>query len=292
MVRNGIAQILLVAGASLAAIPLHAQCTSSYQRLISDRKFDAVRAQLDAQIKRAPRDDVAMHCMGRLLLEQNESGDAVDWLDKAVQINGKSAQHHLWLGIALRTEGQKAGMLRAPALIGRMKTELEQALALDPTLVDARYGLLQFYAGAPAMMGGSMTKAREQAAEIAKVNPMRGHIGYGFIADQEKDFAGAEKKYLAAISAKPDSDVAYGAAGGFYRRRERWNDAVGMYEKQLKTMAKDAYPSKVSNTHFFLGDAEEKTGHRDKAKSEYQTAIAANPKNEDATKALASLKNN
>jgi Tfp pilus assembly protein PilF len=42
----------------------------------------------------------------------------------------------------------------------------------------------------------------------------------------------------------------------------------------------------------FLGVAEEKTGHRDKARTEYQTAIAANPKNEDAMKALASLKNN
>ena len=62
-----------------------------------------------------------------------------------------------------------------------------------------------------------------------------------------------------------------------------------MYEKQLKTMAKDAYPTKVSSAHYFLGLSEEKTGRRDKAKAEYQTAIAANPKNEDATKALASL---
>jgi cytochrome c-type biogenesis protein CcmH/NrfG len=52
--------------------------------------------------------------MGRLLLEQGESGDAVDWLEKAVKINGKSAQHHLWLGNALGAEGEKASTLRRP----------------------------------------------------------------------------------------------------------------------------------------------------------------------------------
>lgn len=292
MTRNRIAQILLALGASLAATALRAQCVPAVQRLITDRKYEAARTQLQAQITRAPKDDAAMHCMGRLLLEQDESGNAVDWLEKAVALNGRSAQHHLWLGLALRAEGQKAGMLRAPALIGRMKTELEQALALDPALVDARYALLQLYAGAPAMMGGSMPKAREQAAETLKLNPMRGHIGYGFIAEQEKDFASAEKEFLAAISVRPDSDVTYSAAGAFYRRRERWTDAIGMYEKQVKTMPKDATPTKASNAHYFLGLAHEKSGHRDKAKTEYQAAIAANPKNEDATKALASLKDN
>jgi tetratricopeptide (TPR) repeat protein len=291
MIRHRFFQILLAA-VPLTAVPLRAQCVPAIQRLITDRNYEKARTELDARIKRVPSDDSAMHCMGRLSLEQNEFGDAVDWLDKATTLNGKSAQHHLWLALALRAEGQKAGMLRAPALIGRMKTELEQALALDPTLVDARYALLQFYASVPEMMGGSILKAREQAAEILKLNPMRGHIGYAFVADQEKDYAASEKEYLAAIALKPDSDVTYGAAGAFYRRRERWPDAIVMYEKQLKTMPRDATPTKVSNAHYFLGMAREKSGHRDKAKAEYQAAITANPMNEDAKKALASLKDN
>jgi tetratricopeptide (TPR) repeat protein len=282
-------RILFFIGALLAPIALHAQCNAAVQRLVANRQYDNARVQLEAQIKRAPNDDAAMHCMGRLLLEQDESGDAIDWLEKAVKINGRDAQHHLWLGLALRTEGGKAGMLRAPGFMGRMKTELEQALVLDPRLVEARYALLQLYAQAPAMMGGSMPNARAQAAQMLKVNPMRGHIGYAFIADQEKDYPAAEKEYLAAIAARPDSDVTYSAAGAFYRRRERWSDAISMYEKQLKTISKDAWPTRVSNAHYFLGLAHEKSGHRDRAKAEYQAAIAANPKNEDAKKAFASL---
>jgi tetratricopeptide (TPR) repeat protein len=247
------------------------------------------RAQLEAQLQRAPNDDAVMHCMGRLFLDQDSSGVAVAWLEKAIALNGKSAQHHLWLGNALRAEGGKASVMSAPAIVGRMKTELEQAVALDPSLVEARYALLQFYAGAPAMIGGSIPKAREQATEILKLNPMRGHMGSGAIAEQESDYATAEKEFLAAITAKPDSDVSYGAAGAFYRRRERWTDAIAMYEKQLKTLAKDAPAARVSNAHYFLGLAHQKSGHAAQAKAEYQAAIAANPGNANAQKALASL---
>jgi tetratricopeptide (TPR) repeat protein len=292
MTRHRTVLIMLAVGTSLASPTLRAQCVPAVQRLITTRKYDEARTELQAQLKRAPGDDAAMECVGRLLLDQGESGDAVDWLEKAVAINAKNAQHHLSLGLALRAEGGKASMLRAPGLMTRMKTELEQAVALDPALVDARFALLQILVQAPAMMGGSIVKAREQSAELMKLNPMRGHFGYGLVAEQEKDFAGAEKEFLAAIAVRPDSDVVYGATGAFYRRRERWKDAIVMYEKQLKAMPKDVTPTRISNAHYFLGMAQDKSGHADKAKAEYQAAIAANPKNEDAKKALGSLKGN
>jgi cytochrome c-type biogenesis protein CcmH/NrfG len=88
MTRNTIAQMLLVAAASLAAPSLHAQCVPAVQRLIATLKYDEARTQLEAQLKRAPSDDAAMHCMGRVLLEQDRTGDAVDWLEKAIAVNG------------------------------------------------------------------------------------------------------------------------------------------------------------------------------------------------------------
>ena len=290
MTRNRIAVILLAAGASLAASTLGAQCAPAVKRMITDRRYEVARATLEGQLKRTPGDDAAMECIGRLLLDQGESADAVDWLEKAVAINEKSALHHESLGIALRAEGGKANMLQAPGIMGHMKKELDLSVTLDPTLVEARYVLLQMYAQAPPMMGGSIEKAREHAAALLKLNPMRGHFGYGIIAEQENDFVTAEKEFVAAIAVSPDSDVAYSSAGGFYRRRERWSDAVVMYEKWVKTMPKDATPTRVSNAHYFLGFANEKAGHAEKAKAEYETAIAANPKNEDAKKALATLK--
>jgi tetratricopeptide (TPR) repeat protein len=292
MTRHRIVQLLLFVSASLATTTLGAQCTPAIRRLITDRKFVVARATLEAQLRRAPGDDAAMDCLGRLLLDQGESGDAVDWLEKAVAINGKSALHHESLGIALRAEGGKANMLQAPGIMGRMKKELDLSVTLDPALVEARYLLLQMYAQAPPMMGGSLEKAREHAAALLKLNPIRGHIGYGIIAEQEKDFAAAEREFLAAITVSPDSDVAYSSTGAFYRRRERWGDAIVMYEKWVKTLPNDASTTRISNAHYMLGLANEKVGHAERAKAEYQVAIEASPKNEDAKKALAALKEN
>jgi Cytochrome c biogenesis factor len=291
MTRCRISQ-LLVAAAALTAVPLRAQCAHPIQRLIDEARYTNAENALRSQINARPSDDAAMDCAGRLFLAQDRSSEAVTWLENAVKLNPKSAEHHLWLGLALRTEGQKSGILSAPALIRRMKSELEQALALDPSLVDARYGLLQFYAAAPAMYGGGADKAREQALAILKLNPMRGHLGYAFVAEQEKDYPAAEKELLAAITARPDSDAAYGAAGAFYRRRERWADASAMYQTQLLKLSKETPAPKRSNVHYFLGLAEEKSGRHDEAAAEYHAALAANPNNENAKKALASLNAN
>src|SRR5205085_5956210 len=138
-----------------------------------------------------------------------------------------------------------------------------KAVALDAALVDARAALLNLYAGMPEAMGGGLVKAREQADALLKVNAVRGHMGLGQIAEQQQDFASAEGEFLAAITARPDSEVAYSAAGGFYRRRERWVDAIGMYEKQLSMMPKDWPVGRVSLAHYNMGVAQQKGGHAD-----------------------------
>ena len=131
MTRHRIAVILIAVSASFPIHPVAAQCVPGVQRLIDGRKFDAARTQLDAQLARVPNNDAAMNCMGRLLLDKGELGDAVDWLEKAVAVKGKSAQHHMWLGLALRAKAQQANMLSQAVLGARMKTELERLSKLE-----------------------------------------------------------------------------------------------------------------------------------------------------------------
>lgn len=282
MIRRPLALVLTV----IAVHTAESQCAPAVLRQINQRQFEPARAQLETLLKRNAKDDAAMNCLGRLFLEKGEAESAVDWLEKAVAANGSSAQHHLWYGLALRAKGNQANMLTRMSVGQQMKAELEQAVRMDPTLVDARAVLLQIYLIAPSVMGGEGA-AREQAAEMLKVNPVRGQMGYAAIAEQNKDAAAAEKAFLAAIAARPDSEVAYSAAGGFYRRQERWADAIAMYEKQLKAMSKDAPVARVSNAHYNLGLAQQKGGQPERAKAEFRAAIAANPDNENAKKALA-----
>jgi tetratricopeptide (TPR) repeat protein len=263
--------------------------------------------------------------MGRVYEARGESGKAVDWFEKAVKANDKSAAHHFWLGSALGDEAQKANKLRQPLLARRVKSEFERAVALDPTLVDARVGLTQFYTIAPGFMGGDMNKAREQIAEITKLNPMRGHMQSAWMAQREKDLAAEEREYIAASQAFPDSIVALNQLGSFYRRQKKWPQATATYEqilrakpdaigahlslggvsalsgenlergereiKQWLSLApKDAPMGNYYAAHYWLGMIYAAQGKKDVARSEYESAITVNPKGEEARKALAALK--
>jgi tetratricopeptide (TPR) repeat protein len=313
--------------ALLLAIPaaLESQCPPSTQKLIGDRKFDEAAAEARAALKQNGSDEAALHCMGRVFLVQDKSGEAVGWFEQAVKANDKVALHHLWLGNALGTEAPKANKLRQPFLARRVKTEFEQAVALDPTMIDARRGLVQFYTMAPGVMGGSREKANEQVAAITKLNAMRGHFERAWIAERDKDVATTEREYVAATTAAPDSALAFSNLGNFYRRQKKWTEATTAFERVLAVKPdaynahlslggiaavsgqnldrgereikewfaaapKDAPILNVSTAHLWLGRIYEQQGKKDAARAEYQLALSANSKNEDAKKAFNALK--
>jgi tetratricopeptide (TPR) repeat protein len=222
---------VIITGMTVIPITARAQCAPTVQQLLAERKVDEARSEVDALLRRSPRDDAAMDCMGRVLLEKGKPGDAAEWLEKATKINPQSAQHFLWLAKALGAEGEKASKLRQPFIIRRFKAANERALALDPSLVDARRNLVMFYAMAPGFMGGDMNKAKQHAAEIMKLNPMRGHTANGVITERSGDKVTAEKEFLAAITMAPDSVGTYQSAALFYTRQNRKREAIAMYEK-------------------------------------------------------------
>jgi tetratricopeptide (TPR) repeat protein len=302
-----------------------AQCPAAIDKLAVDQKYDAARAEVQRLLKTNPSDDAALACMGEVYDREGKSGDAVDWYEKAVKANEKDPQHHLSLAQALGTEAEKANKLRQPFLARRVKSELEQAVVLDPNLVDAHDGLLQFYVQAPGIVGGSVDRAKEQAELIAKLNPLRGHLARATIARHQGDVALAESEYKAAVSQNPDSLFASYQLGGFYETQKRWTDAAAVYDRMItQTPAEllahymyarvsalsgdnsergerevrywlanapaDTPMLSRSAAHLRLGMILEHEGKRDAARAEYESSLAINPKNADAKKHLDALK--
>ena len=315
--------LALLVFAAVAA-RLDAQCAASTQRLISDQKYDEARAEVDALLKKNPSDDAALHCMGRIYVAMDKPSDAIGWFEKAVKANDKSSAHHLWLGNALGEQASHTNKLKLPFLARRVKGEFDKAVDLDPTSLDARHGLIQFYSQAPGVMGGSMDKAKEQAREIGKLDAIRGHTEMAALLERDKDFTGAERELSAVVTAAPDSALGYNALGNLYRRQKRYADAVVVYEKLLHAKPdavnahlliglnlklageneraeheikqwlsappKDAPPQNLSAAHQFLGDIYGAQSRKDAARAEYQLALQINPKNADAKKGLESVK--
>jgi len=207
----------------------------------------------------------------------------------------------------------------------RMKKEWERAVALDPNQIDARYGLVQFYAYAPSVMGGGKDKAREQAAEIAKRSAMRGAIARGLIAELEKNTGGEEAAYREAIAAAPDSSAGYFALGTLYARDGKPTEAFATLDQYVKRRPDDlralyeagrisgttgreldrgeaalknfiAAPpadvrvTTVAGAHYWLGQIAEKRGVKDVARGHYRSALELNRYNQHARRALDALK--
>jgi len=294
------------------------------EELFQQRKLPEARAAFQAQLSKDKNDAHALYYMGRIAALENKSGEAVDWFEKAVKRADSNATYHLWLGNALGEEAQKANKFRQPFLARRVKSEFERAVQLDPKMLDARQGLVDFYSIAPGIMGGSMEKAKEQVAEIGKLNPMRGHWSMARLLARQKDMAGAEREYRAAIAAAPDSSLGYSYLGQLLRSQGRWDEAFETYEQHMKARPDDPSPhanwgvtaamsgknlergerelkywlehrpptaSTViqSGIHFQLGRIYQQQSSTELAKQQFAESLRLNPQNQDAKKALAAL---
>jgi Tfp pilus assembly protein PilF len=249
---------------------------------------------------------------GRAALGRGDSDAAIEILGKAVAQSPKSAEAHYWLGSAYGAKVQAGGMLAAAQYASNIKEEFEKAVALDPKYVDARYGLVQVYAGAPALMGGSYEKASEQAKEIKAIDPVLGHRAYAFIYSQQSKPDLAKQEYADAIREQPKSGKAHSYFGQYLASVEKnYSAAMAELETALKIDPKYmpalyhlgriasladsnlargeealkqylAYTPKeneptLASAHTFLGAVYEKEGKKAEAKQAYEAALRLNP---------------
>jgi Tfp pilus assembly protein PilF len=171
-------------------------------------------------------------------------------------------------------------------------------------------------------MGGSMAKAKDEARAIGKLDPMRGHIEMAALLERDRDLTGAERELDAAVAAAPDSVVAQYSLAALYQSEKRWQEAFAIYDRVIanvpgELMARFQYGRAASlsgtnldrgaselksfiaaatdsvsaatraGAHARLGAIYDRQGNKDAARAEYKAALAINPRNADAKKALA-----
>jgi tetratricopeptide (TPR) repeat protein len=257
---------------------------------------------------------------GRAAMARNDADAAVAIFEKAVAQNPKSAEAHYWLGSAYGSQAQKASLFSQASLASKTKDEFEQAVALDPNYVEARYGLVQFYTMAPGIIGGSYEKALAQAGEIRKHDPLMAHRATAFIYSNQKKTELARKEYFDEIKEFPKSPRAHVDLGLFYLSEKNYKGASDEFESALKIdpnfmMARFfigrvsvatgtnfqrgeemlrsylAYTPKhdepgLARAHYWLGQIFEKQGKKADAKASFETSLKLNPNQKDVAEAL------
>lgn len=317
---------VLIAAAIIVVVPngLAGQnVDSSGVRLFEAGKFKEAKTVFEPAFKSNARDAAAAFYLGRIAMEERKNDRAADYFETATKLEPKNSTYFLWLGRAYGREAQDANVLRQPGLAKKTRSAWERAIELDPENLDARSDLIQYYVQAPGFLGGSSAKAREQAEEIRKRNALRGYLELGALYERDKQYADAEKAYLSAAKEKSDRHVGEYRLGVFYQNTGAYDKAFDLFESMIAanpsevgalfqigktgamsgqrlaraTEALEAYlqttpgrndPS-LAAAHWRLGMVHEKRQDRERAKTEYQSALRLDPTFKPATESLKKL---
>ncbi len=306
---------LLAPGAAAQALP--------EVRALLEARSSAAPAAAEALVKRTPADANAWVALTRARLQAKQVSKALAAAEKAVALGPKNAQAFYWLGNAYGNRIGEVNMLSKMSLAPKIRDAFETAVVLDPTLVDARSALVEFYLQAPAVVGGSVDKAKTQAAAIVRLDRYRGLLAQARVAGHEKNAAKALKLYEDALALKPGDPQARMLLLTAYQQAEHWRDAYetanrwavdepadptpryqigriaalsGQYlaEGEVALRRYLQLPRKGDNpepkhAHYRLGQVLAHAGRKDEARVELQAALKLDPKLSEAREALAKL---
>jgi tetratricopeptide (TPR) repeat protein len=256
-------------------------------------------------------DHAALFYLGRIALADDDLDGAIDHLQKAVTLNGTDSAYRTWLGRAYIEKLQTVSFFEKGVLSGRALDNLKKAVELDPSNVEARIYLGGYYLNAPPIAGGSKKKAREQAEEVLKHDPLQGNWMLARIHIKDEEYDEAIEKLNTCIEAKPDNMEYRYHLGSLYQQLERYEETFDIFEQICRVDPNDrgalyqigrtaalsgtnidrgieclrAYLTKeiepgypgYDGAHWRLGMLFKHKGDVAAARTEYETAVRLNP---------------
>ena len=190
-----------------------------FQLLIDSFRETAEPNQLDSQ---------SLYLIGRSFYQLHDFRSAAEVFERCVDSHPENPDCHLWLGRATVQKGLLSNIFKRAYLAPKAKRAFENAVQSDSLHRVARHDLLRYYLIAPSFLGGSLTKARQQAKILQQIDEWEGYKAYSTIYLVRKDFEQAERELLTAIRKYP-SDIQ------FYRFLATVYQESQQYEKLIQT---------------------------------------------------------
>ena len=227
--------------------------TSSINDLFDAGEYTKVTSILQQALATNPRDAQANLWMARCYFELGDFDQSIRYAEQAEALEPGSSQAHLWLA---RAYGRKAERAKSFTLARKVRREFERAVELDPNNLPARRDLMEYYLGAPWILGGGQHKAWQQAEAIAARDVVEGHLARAAFWDEVRQPAKAEAEYRQALESRSARVEPYFEVAEFFQSR---NDGAHM---EAATQAAGALNPNDPRLAYFRGVAMVLKGHQ------------------------------
>jgi len=208
--RSSLLALLAIVATLQLPRPLSGQSdpADSARRLARAGRVAEALAYGHSAARRSPADPLALLALATGAMAAERYDRAVAAADSALALAPDLPAAQRVAGQAYLSHAREHPSLGA---IGKVKTgraALERAIALDPGDLEARRTLMQFLLQAPAIVGGSIEQAAEEAGEIARRDSVLGLVARIELADanrRQREVAALFARALALVGTPADS---------------------------------------------------------------------------------------
>lgn len=254
------------------------------------KDYPAARAAFEKIAAAEPKNAEAHYYLGVIAMKRADTDEAVKQFETATTLAPTDSNYFMELGGAYSAAIDKAGLFAQATLAKKCQAALEKSVQLNPDNLLARNGLVSYYRQAPTFVGGGLSKAYEQAAEIKKRDPVMGADVYGALYMKEKKYEDAFAVFENLLQTHPDNYIALYSIGRTAAqsglRIERGEEAL---RRCLELTPVKNEPGHAA-VNWRLGNLAEKRGDQAAAKAAYEEALKIDPAFKQAADSLAQLK--
>lgn len=203
------------------------------QTYYQQEKFKEAKPLFQEYLKSHPNDPKTREYLGDIAGYMDEWDTAIEFFESLVSEEKNNANYQFKYGAALGMKALSISKIRAVTYIGDIRDAFETAAKLDPSHIDVRWALVEFYIQLPGIVGGSEEKAIKYANELGKVSAVDGFLANGYIAEYSDRPKDAEVFYKKAIKAG-GSPHTYEKLSTLYENNNQPKQAIETASKSLR----------------------------------------------------------
>jgi len=234
---------------------------------LEEGKFSAAVEFFELDIEGASTAFDANWLTGKAYVSMGDVDSALPFLEKAIKLEPDHADALYWWGVANGEKAGQASIFSAAGYAKACRQAFEKTLVIDPSHVDARMGLVEYYLSAPGIMGGDKDKALIEAQKILELDKSLGYAAIASVQLAKEDIEAAMSTYDTAIAEFPEDMGLLFSRGMLQRAFERYEAALLDFDTLLTVEVerqKDVRKARMQHSlgQYFYGAVSVQSGLR------------------------------